>query len=97
MGLKSDIDVNAYAELIRENLEIDHLIANNPFDAEMLQGIYELVLETVVCQRDIIVIEGTGLVTYWYYMQTNWKFSITNVKLMKIKEKSWQIMEYRIL
>lgn len=59
MGLKSDIDVNAYAELIRENLEIDHLIANNPFDAEMLQGIYELVLETVVCQRDTIVIEGT--------------------------------------
>ncbi len=64
MGLKLGIDVNAYAELIRENLEIDHLIANNPFDAEMLQGIYELVLETVVCQRDIIVIEGTGLVTY---------------------------------
>ena len=60
IGLKLDIDVNAYAELIRENLEIDHLIANNPFDAEMLQGIYELVLETVVCQRDTIVIEGTS-------------------------------------
>lgn len=36
------------------------MIANNPFDAEMLQGIYELVLETVVCQRDTIVIEGTS-------------------------------------
>ena len=73
MGLKLDIDVNAYAELIRENLEIDFLIANNPFDAEMLQGIYELVLETVVCQRDTIVIEGTS-----------YPMSIVKSKFMKL-------------
>ncbi len=53
------MDVNAYARTIRENLEIDLLIQRDPLEAETLEGIYELVLETVLCQNDDIVIAGS--------------------------------------
>ena len=58
--MRSDVmdDVNAYAELVRDNLAIDILIERNPFEKEMLEGIYELVLETVLNQADSIVISS---------------------------------------
>lgn len=59
IGSDENVDVNTYAKIIRENLELDILIARNPFDEEMLEGIYEMILETVICQRETIVIEGT--------------------------------------
>jgi len=52
------MDVNAYAELVRDNLAIDILIERDPFEREMLEGIYELVLETVLNQADSIVISS---------------------------------------
>lgn len=50
------MDVNAYASVIKENLEIDLLIERSPIDAETLEGIYELVLETVLCRSDDMLI-----------------------------------------
>lgn len=50
------IDVNAYAELIRDNLELDTLIQRSPCEKDILEGIYELVLETVLSQGDSIII-----------------------------------------
>lgn len=50
------LDMNAYMDLIRDNLEIDLLIENHPYDKETLEGIYELVVETVVSQSESIVI-----------------------------------------
>lgn len=50
------IDVKAYEKLIKENLEIELLMERSPIDAEALEGIYELVLETVLCQGDDMVI-----------------------------------------
>lgn len=50
------IDVKAYENLIKENLEIELLMERLPIDAEALEGIYELVLETVLCQNDDMVI-----------------------------------------
>lgn len=55
---KDEMDVNAYEELIKSNLEIELLIERAPIDAEALQGIYELVLETVLCCNDDMVIGG---------------------------------------
>lgn len=52
-------EVNAYAELIRNNLELDLLINNNPFEKETLEGIYELVLETVLNQGDSMIINSS--------------------------------------
>ena len=51
-----EMDVNAYAELIRDNLELDILIQRSPFEKDILEGIYELVLETVLNQGDSIII-----------------------------------------
>lgn len=45
-----------YAKIIRENLEIDFLIERNLFEAELYEGIYELVLETVMSQAEYTVI-----------------------------------------
>ena len=57
--MRSDeIDVNAYAELIRSNLETDIMIHNNPFEKEFFEGVYELVLETVLSQADSMVIDS---------------------------------------
>ena len=55
MGL-DEIDVNAYARIVRRNLEIDLLIQNSPLEKETLEGIYELVLETVISQGDSMII-----------------------------------------
>ena len=51
-----EIDVNAYADLIRDNIELDILMERNPYDNELLEGIYEIIVETVVSQADTIVI-----------------------------------------
>lgn len=41
---------------IRDNLEIDNLCERYPFDRELLEGIYEMVVETVLTKGDTIVI-----------------------------------------
>lgn len=51
-----EIDVNAYARIVRRNLEIDLLIQNSPLEEETFEGIYELVLETVISQGDSMII-----------------------------------------
>ena len=56
MKRSDEIDVNAYAEFIRDNIELDILMERNPFDNELLEGIYEIIVETVVSQADTIVI-----------------------------------------
>lgn len=53
------IDVNAYAELVKENIEFDILCERYRFDRELIEGIYEIIVETVVSQSDTIVINCT--------------------------------------
>ena len=55
-GMRSDMEV--YSELIRENLCLDILKERYPFEQELLQGIYDLILETVLCQNDSIIISS---------------------------------------
>lgn len=56
--IKSDVvdDYDAYAKYIRDSLELDILIQREPFEKELLEGIYELVLETVLCKSDYVII-----------------------------------------
>lgn len=58
MNRKDEIDVNAYAELVKENIELDLLCERHRFDRELLEGIYEIIVETVVSQADVIVINS---------------------------------------
>lgn len=47
-------DYQAYAELIRENIELDCLLERYSFDVEILEGIFDLILETVLSTSDSI-------------------------------------------
>lgn len=49
-------DEMRYEDLIRDNIELDILIERNPYEQELLEGIYDLILETVLCRSESIVI-----------------------------------------
>lgn len=50
------LDVKEYAELIRENIDLDGLIEKYPYDQNLINGIYGMVLETVLCRNETILI-----------------------------------------
>lgn len=49
-------EYHAYANIIRENIEIDILYQQYPYDKELLDGIYDLILETVLCKSGNVII-----------------------------------------
>ena len=49
-------DMDAYAELIRDNIELDILRERHPYDQDLLEGIFDLILETVLCKNESIII-----------------------------------------
>lgn len=49
-------EYHAYAEMIRKNMEIDILYQQYPYDRELLDGIYDLILETVLCKNGTVFI-----------------------------------------
>ena len=49
-------DVEAYTELIRDNLDLDILRERYPYDQELLDGIFDLILETVLFKSESIII-----------------------------------------
>ncbi len=53
-----DDEMNAYAEIIRENIDLDALLQRYPFDQEMVRGIYDMILETVLTQGDTVLISS---------------------------------------
>lgn len=51
-----DDEMRAYSEIVKSNLEINILLERYPFDKELIQGIYDLVLETILSKRKTLVI-----------------------------------------
>lgn len=49
-------EMRAYSKLIRSNLELDIMLERYPFDEELLQGIYELIVETVLTKGKTVII-----------------------------------------
>ena len=49
-------EMDAYAELIRENIELDILRERYPYEQDLLDGIFDLILETVLCKNDTIIV-----------------------------------------
>ena len=49
-------EYHAYAEMIRENMELDILYQQYPYDRELLDGIFDLILETVLCKNGTVFI-----------------------------------------
>ena len=52
-------DVEAYTEIIKENIELDILLARYPYDRELLIGIFDLILETVLCKNKSIIVASS--------------------------------------
>ena len=55
---KSNSAVEIYREIIKDNIEYDHLIQNCKIDADRLNEIVDLMLETVCTARKTIRIAG---------------------------------------
>ena len=53
--------MQAYEDQIKENIDYDGLIISHSLDKDLIQGIYELILETVLCQNEEILIASN-----WY-------------------------------
>ena len=49
-------DIAGYAELIKANIEYPSLLERYPLEQDMVDGIYELILETVLSQKEQIYI-----------------------------------------
>lgn len=49
-------EYTAYTEIIKENLEWEILCARYPYDRELLEGFFDLILETVLCKNGNILI-----------------------------------------
>ena len=48
--------LSAYQELIKENIDYDSLLMTHKYDEALIQGIYELIVETVLCSNEKILI-----------------------------------------
>ena len=51
-------EMEGYSEIIKENIEYDSLLLAHPYDQEMVEGIYDLILETVLSKNAEITIAG---------------------------------------
>lgn len=53
--------IQAYEELVKENIGYESLLISHPVQKDLIQGIYEMILETVLCQNEKILIASN-----WY-------------------------------
>ena len=53
--------IQAYEELVKENIDYEPLLISHPVQKDLIQGIYEMILETVLCQNEKILIASN-----WY-------------------------------
>ena len=67
-------DEIGYADLIKQNLEWDLLNKRYPYEGELLNGIFDIILETVLSQNDSIVVAGD-----------RYPISIVKSKLLKLQ------------
>ncbi len=59
LSIKKEIDVmQAYSEIIRENIELDCLFERHPYEEDKIRGIYDLILEIVLFKGESIHIAG---------------------------------------
>ena len=51
-------EIEGYREIIKEKIEYDSHLLAHPYDQEMVEGIFELILETVLSKNGGITITG---------------------------------------
>lgn len=56
IGEDEEKKVLACQNVVKKNIEYDALIRNFPMDRELIEGIYEMIVETVLCEGKYILI-----------------------------------------
>lgn len=51
-------EMEGYSEIIKENIDYDSLLLAHPYEQEMVEGIFDLILETVLSKNEEIIIAG---------------------------------------
>lgn len=51
-------EYQAYSEIIKENIEYSALIERHPYERDMVEGIFDLILETVITQKESVHVSG---------------------------------------
>lgn len=51
--------INAYTDIIKENIEYEYLLSDNPYKKDVLEEILNLIVETVSVRRKTVRISGT--------------------------------------
>ena len=51
-------EMEGYSEIIKENIDYDSLLLAHPYDCEMVEGFFQLILETVLSKNEEITIAG---------------------------------------
>ena len=52
-------EMEIYNQMIKENIEYDCLLERHPYDQEMINGIFDLILEMVLSKNKEITIAGS--------------------------------------
>lgn len=56
-SMRYDVDeMAAYSEIIKENIEYDALMERYPYEQKLVEGIFQLILETVLIKGETILI-----------------------------------------
>lgn len=56
-SMRYDVDeIAAYSEIIKENIEYDALMERYPYEQKLVEGIFQLILETVLIKGETILI-----------------------------------------
>ncbi len=63
MGNDEINTVSAYQELIKENIDYDLLIERHPYDREIIEGIYNLLIEVLLNQSEMMIVSSSELPT----------------------------------
>lgn len=61
-GMELD-EMGAYTQIIKDNIEFDCLLERYPYEKELIQGIYDLILEMVLCKNEYVVIARSSYPT----------------------------------
>jgi hypothetical protein len=72
-GYDAEAELKAYQSVIRENIDYDSLMVSHPNEKETIEGIYQLILETVLTSSENILIASS-----WY------PASLVKSKFMKL-------------
>lgn len=60
LASEDEIDeMEIYSQIIKQNIEYDCLLERHPYDQEMIAGIFDLILETVLSKKKESVIAGS--------------------------------------